>query len=176
MGCILTPLPHWSRQTLVYCGDEGIAAARFCCGLQVMPYVLKQGRCGDWHGRKDPTQHRHRQGGVEHRGPGEQAHGSRLHAKGGQSETCGGPECEGACCGVRELRHQIRGRLHGSRGDHGFSSFSAILRARRSSCLRLRTALSTIPRTSCSAEPPQKRSMIPLTARTATFCRASEAV
>ena len=38
------------------------------------------------------------------------------------------------------------------------------------------TALSTMPSTSCSADPPQKRSMMPFTARTATFCRASDAL
>ena len=42
------------------------------------------------------------------------------------------------------------------------SFFSAILRARRSSCLRLSTALSTMPSTNCSADPPQKRSIMAL--------------
>src|SRR5215471_12342238 len=52
---------------------------------------------------------------------------------------------------------------------------SAILRVRRSNALRSKIALSTIPMTSSSAEPPQKRSIMPFTARTATFCRAAEA-
>ena len=37
------------------------------------------------------TPARHGQGGVEDGGPGEQAHGSRLHAKGGQSESARRP-------------------------------------------------------------------------------------
>src|SRR5208282_4945675 len=51
---------------------------------------------------------------------------------------------------------------------------SEIFRASRSSCLRSSTALSTMPRTNCSADPPQKRSIMLFTARTATFWRLSE--
>src|SRR5580704_8073330 len=159
--------------------------------------MLKERRRGNRQRRQHPSQNGHGEGGIEHRGPGEEADGSGFHTKRSQPQPRSNTQREPACSRICELHENACGRLHGGSGRHRFPSFfstvffpavfisaifisplwlSAILRARRSSCLRSSTALSTMPRTSCSADPPQKRSMMLFTARTATFWRASEAL
>ncbi len=131
--------------------------------------------------RQQLAQKRHRQSDDENRPPDCQTERDAAYTESCESESCQTCERDGARGRLQNVRGEIRREVENGREDHDFASLrwadlrSAIFWVRRSSWRRSRTALSTMPMTSCSAEPPQKRSMMCFTARTATFWRGSAA-
>src|SRR5262249_24735932 len=143
----------------------------------------------DVYRRQQPCDERDGKCRVEDTGPCKQANRRIAHTERAKREAYGSGQGDNSSSGAGKLQEKT-GRREG-RKRHGLISFlradglstrrsssdakrsfaerSLILRARRSSCLRSRTSLSTIPSRSASAEPPQKRSIMFRTARTATF-------
>jgi len=136
--------------------------------------VCKKRRRRCWQSGQQPSEERHNKSSNQHRPPYEQAYGDAFHAECCQAKN-GDSGQENGSCGRGQQLYEFRVHHHCDflpffpAGVTSPAVSAAILRARRSNCLRSRTSLSTMPSTRASADPPQKRSMIFFTARTATF-------
>jgi hypothetical protein len=115
----------------------------------------------DWDGPSRGWQNRHQDRGAEHGRPHAETHRGVRGSHNGQRHASDASHHQRSNRIVDEQTNQSRGCVVERGGHHDFCLLrAAIIRARRSSCPGLSTALSTMPMTSCSADPPQNRSMM----------------